>query len=181
MRGEADGFDLGWQQKSLAALIAGKSFMTQTKGLQRTWTSILDLRSFTKVLNGISILKAAGSSIRTNPVDRAMVDWMSQYSNWLTTHRLGKEVVSRGNHVTFLSHNSLHLDTIWAKSSCCSARRQRILNSDCQDQRTAFRSGMHTLATLSSFNLKSLITNAKPGDQIGGNSWHAESKYGAAI
>ncbi|KAH8833152.1 hypothetical protein DL96DRAFT_1552165 [Flagelloscypha sp. PMI_526] len=114
-----------------------------SNGLQGTSAGIPDLRGLTKVLNGISILKAAGSSIRTNPADHALVEWMSQYSNWLTTHRLGKEVVSRGKY--YSGKEQLLF---------CRLLPQSIPSSDCQDQRIAFRSGTHTPPTLSTFNLK---------------------------
>jgi hypothetical protein len=65
------------------------------KGRQGTFTGILDLRGMVKICNGVSVLKAAGSPHWTAAREKAMQQWMSAYSNWLTDSALGKSTASR--------------------------------------------------------------------------------------
>ena len=60
-----------------------------------TWTGILDLRGLVKVVNGINVLKAAGSSDWTAARERAMTDWMRSYVSWLENSALGKQVAKK--------------------------------------------------------------------------------------
>lgn len=74
------------------------------QGRQGTWTGILDLRGLVRILNGLSIMKASGSSDWDPSIDQAMNKWMSAYAQWLSNSPLGKDVASRPKSV-FLSHN----------------------------------------------------------------------------
>ena len=60
-----------------------------------TWTGILDMRGLVKVVNGIDVLKAAGSTDWTAARERAMVDWMRSYASWLENSALGKQVANK--------------------------------------------------------------------------------------
>ena len=60
-----------------------------------TWTGILDMRGLVKVVNGINVLKAAGSSDWTAARERAMTDWMRSYVSWLENSALGKQVAKK--------------------------------------------------------------------------------------
>ena len=60
-----------------------------------TWTGILDMRGLVKVVNGIDVLKAAGSTDWTAARERAMVDWMRSHASWLENSALGKQVANK--------------------------------------------------------------------------------------
>lgn len=64
-------------------------------GQQGTFTGVLDLRGIVKIINGILILKAAGSPDWTTPRDQELATWMAQYTDWLRNSPLGKLASSR--------------------------------------------------------------------------------------
>lgn len=64
-------------------------------GTEGTFTGVLDLRGVVKIINGIAIVKAAGSPDWTQALDQQMKSWFSDYVNWLTTSSLGQLVASR--------------------------------------------------------------------------------------
>ncbi|KAH8833144.1 hypothetical protein DL96DRAFT_1705160 [Flagelloscypha sp. PMI_526] len=138
------------------------------KGLQRTWTCILDLRGLVKVLNSITVLKAAGSLIWTSPVDR-------------------KEVASRGNNnVTFYVsqvaaagfYSGVGQGAAAVLQGFGNAFQVQIAKTGEQPFGAARTHPQHYQRLILKFPLG---TNAKLGDQIGKNSWHTESKYGATF
>ena len=60
-----------------------------------TFTGILDLRGFVKVVNGIQLLKAAGSPDWTGARDKAMATWTRSYVTWMQNSAIGKETASK--------------------------------------------------------------------------------------
>lgn len=72
------------------------------KGQSGTFTGILDLRGIVKVVNGILVLKAAGSEDWTMARDQGMGSWMASYARWLNTSDIGKSAASRAKYVTLV-------------------------------------------------------------------------------
>ncbi|KAJ7706386.1 alginate lyase-domain-containing protein [Mycena rosella] len=72
------------------------------EGKQGTFTGVLDLRGIIKIVNAIGLIKAGGSPDWTSKKDKAMGDWMGNYSSWLTDSDLGQSTaVKANNHATF--------------------------------------------------------------------------------
>lgn len=64
-------------------------------GVSGTFTGVLDLRGIVKIINGIAIVKAAGSPDWTQAFDQQMNFWLTDYVNWLKTSSVGQITASR--------------------------------------------------------------------------------------
>lgn len=60
-----------------------------------TWTGILDMRGLVKVVNGLKVLKEAGSPDWSQARDTGMTNWMRSYASWLENSALGKQVATK--------------------------------------------------------------------------------------
>ncbi|PCH33539.1 chondroitin AC/alginate lyase [Wolfiporia cocos MD-104 SS10] len=152
-----------------------------------TFTGVLDLRGLVKVVNGINLLKAAGSADWTSARDKAMMSWMNQYISWLQTSDIGKQVASKANnHYTFYVNQLAAAKMYVGDTQGATAALQDYFSHQYLDQIAA--SGEQPFEAVRTrpyhyrcFNLEAMITNAKLGDQLGVNLWNAKSKYGATI
>lgn len=152
-----------------------------------TFTGVLDLRFLVKVVNSVQLLKAAGSPDWTSARDQALTSWMNQYSSWLQTSDLGKQVASKANnHYTFYVNQLAAAKMYVGDTKGATAALQSYFSNQYLDQIAA--SGEQPFEAVRTrpyhyrcFNLEAMITNAKLGDQLGTNFWSAKSKYGATI
>ncbi|CAA7266585.1 unnamed protein product [Cyclocybe aegerita] len=152
-----------------------------------TFTGILDLRGMVKIANGITVLKALGSSDWTKTRDQAMESWISQYSDWLLNSSIGKMTASRpNNHATFYVAQVAAVKILAGDKNKATMLLQGFFKGQFLDQIAA--SGEQPFEAVRTrpwhyrcFNLEALITNAKLGDQLGIDLWSSKSKYGATI
>ncbi|KZT06856.1 chondroitin AC/alginate lyase [Laetiporus sulphureus 93-53] len=152
-----------------------------------TFTGILDLRGLVKVVNGIQLLKAAGSPDWTSARDKEMTSWMNQYITWLQTSDIGKQTASTpNNHFTFYTSQIAAAKLYVGDTNGAMTALQNYFSNQYLDQVAA--SGEQPFEAVRTrpyhyrcFNLEAMITNAKIGDQLGLNLWSAKSKYGATI
>ncbi|KAF8973712.1 alginate lyase-domain-containing protein [Flammula alnicola] len=156
-------------------------------GVTGTFTGVLDLRGIVKIVNGISIVKAAGSPDWTQDLDQAMVSWLSTYSDWLATSAIGRTTATRpNNHATFYVSQVASTKFLSGDQQGAIVELQNFCATVFLDQ--VARSGEQPFEAVRTrpyhyrnFNLEALITNAKLGDQLGINLWTCKSKYGATI
>ncbi|KAF8912813.1 alginate lyase-domain-containing protein [Gymnopilus junonius] len=156
-------------------------------GQDGTFTGVLDLRGLVKVVNGISILKAAGSPDWNETRHQGMASWASDYSEWLATSEVGKITASRPN-----NHGTFYISQLAAAKYLLGDRSGaiKILQNFCK---TAFldqiaKTGEQPFEAVRTrpyhyrcFNVEALITNAKLGDELGIDLWSCKSRYGATI
>ncbi|KAF8640713.1 hypothetical protein AX17_000366 [Amanita inopinata Kibby_2008] len=157
------------------------------KGRLGTFTGILDLRGTVKIVNGISILRAAGSADWSDTKQDLMEDWMSRYASWLSNSEIGKVTASRPN-----NHGSFYVSQM-AAAQMFTGNRDGAIRTLQKFSKTIFldqiaASGEQPFEAVRTrpyhyrcFNLEALITNAKLGDELGLDLWSATSKYGATI
>ncbi|CCM00920.1 uncharacterized protein FIBRA_02966 [Fibroporia radiculosa] len=152
-----------------------------------TFTGVLDLRGLVKVVNGIQLLKAAGSPDWTKTRDQTMTSWMNQYITWLQTSDIGQQTASKANnHFSFyvnqLAAAKLYVgDTKGAISAIQGYFSNQYLDQVAASGEQPFEAVRTRPFHYRCFNLEAMITNAKMGDQLGLNLWTAKSKYGATI
>ncbi|KAJ6627121.1 alginate lyase-domain-containing protein [Mycena sp. CBHHK59/15] len=149
-------------------------------GREGTFTGILDLRAMVKIVNGISLLKAARSPAWTSKRDQAMGQWVASYSGWLKDSELGKNTASRAN-----NHASFYFAQLVSTQIL---NGDNVAATDSLELFSKIPSGEQPLEAVRTrpyhyrcFNLEALITLAKLGDQLGLNLWTAKSKYQATI
>ncbi|KJA25740.1 hypothetical protein HYPSUDRAFT_37189 [Hypholoma sublateritium FD-334 SS-4] len=156
-------------------------------GVSGTFTGILDLRGIVKIINGIAIIKAAGSPDWTQVFEQQMKAWLTDYVNWLKTSSIGQITASRpNNHGTFYTSQVAAAKMSSGDQQGAALDLQAFFAGPFLDQ--VAQSGEQPFEAIRTrpyhyrnFNLEALITNAKLGDQIGLNLWIRKSKYGATI
>ncbi|KAH9946788.1 chondroitin AC/alginate lyase [Amylocystis lapponica] len=152
-----------------------------------TFTGILDLRGLVKIVNAIQMLKSVQSPDWTPVRDKAMSDWMTQYTTWLTGSPIGQETASKANnHLSFYVNQLTAAKMLLGDTNGAVTALHNYFSNQYLDQIAA--SGEQPFEAVRTrpyhyrcFNLEAMITNAKMGDQLGLNFWNAKSKYGATI
>ncbi|KAF8898582.1 alginate lyase-domain-containing protein [Infundibulicybe gibba] len=157
------------------------------KGRQGTFTGVLDLRGIVKVVNAVQILRTSGSPEWTDNKHQGMVEWSTEYVNWLDTSDIGKSTATRpNNHGTFYVSQVTALSLLSGNNQRARQFLQEFFSKQFMDQIAAsgeqpFEAARTRPFHYRCFNLEALITNAKLGDQLGLNLWSAKSKYGGTI
>ena len=80
-----------WFSRCLAKIYC----VSSSDGVSGTFTGVLDLRGIVKIINGIAIVKAAGSPDWTQAFDQQMNSWLADYVNWSKTSSVGQITASR--------------------------------------------------------------------------------------
>ncbi|KAJ6519628.1 chondroitin AC/alginate lyase [Mycena sanguinolenta] len=158
-------------------------------GQDGTFTGIVDLRSFVKVVNGIRIINAShsGGQYWTPGMDQAMRKWTTDYVDWLMTSALGQSAGSKANnHASFYVAQVASANLLLGNLDKAANELQEFFSNQFKAQVAAsgeqpFEAARTRPYHYRAFNLEALITNAKLGDQMGLNFWTVESKYGATI
>ncbi|KAJ6604459.1 chondroitin AC/alginate lyase [Mycena vulgaris] len=158
-----------------------------TSGQQGTFTGILDLRGIVKITNAIGLLKAGGCPDWTSKRDRAMNDWMGQYSSWLINSDLGTSTASKANnHASFYCAQLASVKFSLGDNAGAIQILKGFFQGQFMNQIAA--SGEQPLEAVRTrpwhyrcFNLEAMITMAKLGDQLGINFWAAQSRYKSTI
>ncbi|KAJ7107625.1 chondroitin AC/alginate lyase [Mycena crocata] len=153
---------------------------------QGTFTGLVDMRGVVKVVNGISMIKAAGIPDWKSR-DKVMGDWFENYTSWLTSSELGKSTADKANnHATFyvcqLTAVKIAIgDTKGAINVLKTFVKNQFQNQIAASGEQPFESVRTRPFHYRCFNMEALITAAKLGDQLGIDLWTARSRYGASI
>ncbi|KAJ7275236.1 alginate lyase-domain-containing protein [Mycena haematopus] len=165
------------------------------EGRDGTFTGVVDLRGFVKIVNGICIINASdiNSQYWTPAIDQAMLKWTTDYANWLVTSVLGKSAGSKANnHGSFYASQLVAAKLLTEDFAGAATQLQEFFAKKFWAQVAAsgeqpFEAARTRPYHYRAFNLEALIakcclqTNAKLGEQIGLNFWTVKSKYGATI
>lgn len=65
------------------------------KGVQGTFTGVLDMRGMVKIVAGLSVAKDAKCPGWTSAREQGVKQWMSTFLNWLVTSDIGKMSAAR--------------------------------------------------------------------------------------
>ncbi|KAK0465420.1 chondroitin AC/alginate lyase [Desarmillaria tabescens] len=152
-----------------------------------TFTGILDGRGHVKVVNAIIVMKDLKNPDWTPDRDQAMMNWMSEYLNWLKTSDIGKKTASRpNNHGSFYFSQVAAIEVYLGRSDDAIKTLHSYFDGPFMDQLAA--SGEQPFEAVRTrpfhyrcFNIEAMITNAKIGDQLGQDFWIKKSKRGATI
>lgn len=69
------------------------------EGSTGTFTGVLDFRGLVKVVNAILNMREMKAPDWTYLRDRAMIDWMGEYSSWLETNPIALKTETRAKYV----------------------------------------------------------------------------------
>jgi len=148
-------------------------------------SGIIDLHEFPEIIDAVGLIE--NSKSWTKEDDSKIKLWFSQYLDWLTTSKNGKdESKAKNNHGSWYDYQvasiALFLDkTDMAKKYLEEVKSKRIAVQIKPDGTEPFELVRTTSWHYSVFNIEALCNLAKLGDKVGVNLWNYESPEGGSI
>ncbi|PFH51147.1 hypothetical protein AMATHDRAFT_143319 [Amanita thiersii Skay4041] len=152
-------------------------------------TGVLDLKSMSKVVSGILLLREGKSSAWTPDIDAQMVAWSKEYITWLeTAHIAIEEAHAENNHGTFYYNQLAALkilvnDMNGAKNVTDAYFKQQYLSQINANGEQPLEAARTRPYHYRAYNLAAMITNARLSQYATKNSdvWRAQTSSGATI
>jgi hypothetical protein len=156
-------------------------------GQNGTHLGVLDLKTMTKLANGLLILRNGNNSDWTTELDNQMVAWTKEYIKWLQTNPLAlQEGAATNNHGTYYYNQLSALqilvgDTSGALNSTNTYFSHPYLNQiDANGQQPLEANRTHPYH-YRAYNLAAMIVNARIGKYLGTDYWQTKTSQGATI
>ncbi|KIY72781.1 chondroitin AC/alginate lyase [Cylindrobasidium torrendii FP15055 ss-10] len=157
------------------------------EGQQGSFAGILDGRGHIKTVNAIMLVKALHPKAWTNDIDKAVNQWMAEYTDWMTKSSLGKKALTRpNNHGTFFAAQLAATKLVIGDTNGARDVINHFFDNEFQDQISS--SGEQPFEAVRTrpfhyrcFNLEGLIVLAKIAEEVGVDVWSKRSKRGATI
>ena len=146
---------------------------------------LIAARGLVDVVDALGLL--AGSKSWSVADQKGMLDWMTQYFQWLTTSKIGVgELKAKNNHGSFCDGQAaviaLFLDkTDFARKIIIDARSVRIARQIEPDGRQPFELVRTKSFGYSLFNLRALIDLASIGRNLKLDLWHYSTPDGRSL
>lgn len=146
---------------------------------------IIGTRSFVGLVDAVRLLK--NSKSWTAADQKGMVDWMTQYLDWLQTSKIGMgEGNATNNHGTFYDTQVAAIavfvgKTDLAKNMINADREKRIARQIEPDGKMPRELQRTKSFSYSAFNLRALIDLASIGQNLGIDLWHYQTTDGRSI
>jgi hypothetical protein len=156
-------------------------------GQNGTHTGVLDLKSMTKIVSGLLILRKGNSPDWTTDLDNQMITWSKSYIQWLETSPIALgEANADNNHGTFYYNQLAALkilvnDMAGAQNvikTYFTKQYPKQINSDGEQPLEAVRTRPYHYRA---YNLAAMITNARIGNYSGYSAWDLKTQAGATI
>ncbi|KAF9532078.1 alginate lyase-domain-containing protein [Crepidotus variabilis] len=157
------------------------------KGIEGTFTGVLDNRGFLRVVNSVAILRMTKAPDWSAALDEGLKSWTKIYAVWLSSSAIGQMTASRpNNHGTFYKSQLAAAQYLVgsneeAKATILDFFQKPFLDQLAVTGEQPFEAVRTRPYHYRLFNLEGLLALAKLGDYLGLDCWTMKSKYGATI
>ncbi|KAI9507103.1 chondroitin AC/alginate lyase [Russula earlei] len=148
---------------------------------------VLDLKSMTKIVSSVLVLRAGNAPGWTSAIDAGLVNWTTQYIGWLTTSPIAlNESITPSNHGSYYYNQLAALQILVNDAASANATVQKYFSTLYLNQINAtgeqpFEMNRTRPYHFRTFNLAAMITNARIGSYLGFDAWNLPTTYGATI